>query len=298
LFAKVIVVYMKRSLKLSLAVLTLPVLVAIAVSLIARYHFSPASASSLTEPVEPKLFMPVIVKPFPKPPDGLYDLATYMVGDGRLYEVWRSVNDSQARHQTQVDGGKFFHTKGSEVSAEWEELWASSNYIYRGTDTSPGNGEYYTLREFGQYGSPWAPRFWNIGGIFERNPVVTFYRDSDCAQVNQGTHKTWLKFENFHSTYTFPGGITLNDVIELAWLLAPNADPVEKYYYAKFFGLVGWSSSDRGFSHISEIHAPGTRPDNTREIIDCLNKSGQPFGLDWAAPIAPLPPAYIEKLFK
>lgn len=289
---------MKRSLNFILALFIFSGLLVIAFSIIARDYRSPAIAASASEPPTVIIYMPLFTQQFAKPPDGVYDLATYMVGDGRLYEVWRSINNSQARHQTQIEGYKFFHTKGSEISAEWEELWASANYIYRGTDTSPGNGEYYTLREYGQYGSPWAPRFWHVGGIFERNPVVTFYRDTDCGQVNQGTHRTWLKFEEFYSTFTFPGGITLNGVVQLAWLLAPNAEPVERYYYAKNFGLVGWSSNDRGFSHISEIHAPGTRPDNNREIIACLNYSGQPYGLDWAAPIAPLPPAFVEKLLK
>jgi hypothetical protein len=84
--------------------------------------------------------------------------------------------------------------------------------------------------------------------------------------------------------------------VELAWLLAPNAEPIEKYYYAKNFGLVGWSSNDRGFSHISEIHVPGTRPDNNRETIDCLDTTGQANGINWSAPIEPLSPEFIEKM--
>jgi hypothetical protein len=243
------------------------------------------------------IYFPVFFKA-PKPPytgDG-FDLAEFMIGDGRLYEVWRSVNNSQARHQTQIDSSKFFHTKGNEIYAEWEELWATNKFIYRGTDTSPGSGQYYTLREFGQYGSPWAPRFWKVGKIFERNPLVTFYWKGDCSMVVQGTHRTWLKFEDYHPTFTFPSGITLEDVVQFAWLLSPNAQPTERYYYARGYGLVGWSSNDRGFSHISEIHAPGARPDNNRETIGCLDTSDFPEGIGPLSSIGPLPPPYIYRV--
>ncbi len=63
--------------------------------------------------------------------------------------------------------------------------------------------------------------------------------------------------------------------MQLAWLLEPNDPPEERYYYAEGYGLVGWWSRDRGMSYISEIHAPGARPDNTREEIPCLDRSPQ-----------------------
>ena len=86
------------------------------------------------EPV-PRVYLP-FVSNFN---DG-FDMANFIVGDGRLYEVWHS-SDNQARHQTQFEGERFYHTKG-ENSAEWEELWIDGNYVYRGTDTSPGSGLY------------------------------------------------------------------------------------------------------------------------------------------------------------
>jgi hypothetical protein len=45
---------------------------------------------------------------------------------------------------------------------------------------------------------------------------------------------------------------------------------LETYFYAKNFGLVGWKSHDGRESAVSEFHAPGTRPDNVREVIGCL----------------------------
>ena len=199
------------------------------------------------------------------------DILPFFLSNGRLYEVQHS-GGSQARHQTQGNETHFYHTKGNEWSAEWEELMADDNYIMRGTDTSPGNGQYYTLFDTpGTTGSKWAPRHWYVGGVYERNPLVVFYNKSNCGTVVSGTHRTWLKFVAYHESYTFQSGITLPDVIELAWLLAPDAAPTELYFYAKGYGLVGWGSNDRGFSYVSWVHEPGQRPDNTREKIACLN---------------------------
>lgn len=216
-----------------------------------------------------QVFFPIIFNRIYTP---TFDMVRFFVGDGRLYEVQHS-GGSQARHQTQVDGSLFFHTKGNEISAEWEELWYTGNYIYRGTDTSPGNGQYYTLRDAGMYGSTWAPRFWSPGGMFERNPLVTFYSKSDCSVDMSGYHRSWLLFEEYYSQYTFDSGIILEDVIQLAWLAQPGGTPLERYYYAEEYGLVAWWSSNNGMSYVSEIHEPGARPDNTREVIACLDQS-------------------------
>lgn len=285
---------MYRSLRIPFVILALMLFLALALSAIAQEQKPGLDlAEQQTEGIY-DIFMPVFVKSAKpvKTGDG-FDMAQFMIGDGRLYEVWQSINNSQARHQTQIEASKFFHTKNS----EWEELWATNNHIYRGTDTSPGNGQYYTLRDFEngnwRYGSRWAPRFWKVGDIYERNPLVTFYTKDGCNVVAQGTHKTWLKFEAYHQTFTFPSGITLDNVVQFAWLLSPNAQPTERYYYAQGYGLVGWSSNDRGFSHISEIHAPGARPDNTRENINCLNTSNYLTEIGPLTPIRPLPPPYI-----
>ncbi|HSM54830.1 MAG TPA: hypothetical protein VK879_01645 [Candidatus Sulfomarinibacteraceae bacterium] len=229
-----------------------------------------------------KSYLPMVHMAPLHPP---YDMVRFLVGDRRLYEVQHS-NGSQARHQTHVDGPTFFHTKGNEIKAEWEELWYTDHYIYRGTDTSPGNGQYYTLRDSGAYGSVWSPRKWNVGDAFERNPLVTFYQKSDCSVALEGTQRSWLVFETFHPTYTFDSGVTLDNVVQLAWRLTRNGSTIERYYYAEQYGLVGWWSNDRGMSYVSEVHPPGARPDNVREQISCLDKSPAPSSL---APIGPLP---------
>jgi len=230
---------------------------------------------------------------FMKIPTYTYDMADFMLGDGRLYEVWHS-NDSQARHQSQGVIERFYHTKGDEIKAEWEELWATEGFIMRGTDTSPGNDMYYTLRDDGQYGSRWSPRRWRPGDIYERNPHVTFYYKNNCQPVvgGNGMQQSWLRFEAYYPVYAFGSGIVLSNVIELAWLLQPNGQPVESYFYARDYGLVGWSSASNGYSYISEIHAPGARPDNTREVISCLDQS--PIVLD-RGDLEPLPPPFRAK---
>jgi hypothetical protein len=221
-------------------------------------------------------------------------MAQFLTGDGRLYEVQHSTGP-QARHQTQFESGRFFHTKGNESHAEWEELWATNKHIMRGTDTSPGNGHYYTLRDGGKYGSKWAPRIWEVGELFERNPQVTFYRKDNCSIVANGSQRSWLKFEAFHASFTFPGGIKLYNVVELQWLLEKKAEPTETYFYAEGYGLVGWRSNDRGFSYVSEIHEPGARPDNTMEQISCINPNNFPTPADPSIPFGPLPPPFRAK---
>jgi hypothetical protein len=244
-------------------------------------------------------YLPLIYNSQPRPLPTTLDLTLFMIGDGRLYEV-RHQDGSQERIQTQIDGGRFFHVKG-ENDGKWEELWATAEYIYRGTDTSPaddhvtGKEQYYTLRENGQYGSPWVPRYWKVGQIFERNPLVSFYNKENCAYDEGGTQQSWLEFIAYYPTYNFPGpipgGITLTNVIQLAWLLAPESSPIEYYYYAQYFGLVGWSNNDGKEAYISEIHTPeNPRPPNIREEIPCLDTSGQPDQLLPGVPIGILPP--------
>lgn len=232
--------------------------------------------------------------PSPTPSTTGYDMTKYMIGDSRIYMV-RFSDGSQARHQTQTEGVRFWHTKGNEILAEWEELWSDAYYIYRGTDTSPGNREYYTLFENGTKGSKWSPRYWKIGDVFERNPYVVFSKKSDCQTVRSGSARTWLKFEAYYKSYTFPTGRTLPDVVQLAWLLTPNSEPEERYYYAKDYGLVGWSSQSRGFSSITpEILGPEI-PDNRREVIGCLNGAlNQPLVFTPELDSGPLPEEYVR----
>ena len=111
--------------------------------------------------------------------------------------------------------------------------------------------------------------------MFERRPFVVFFRKSNCTVVEDGFQPSWLRFEAYYPAYTFQSGITLRNVVELTWLLEKDGEPIESYFYAEGYGLVGWGSADRGFSYVSWLHEPGQRPDNKREVIGCLSRSGQ-----------------------
>lgn len=258
------------------------------------------------EPPSYSFYLPVIMAPH------IYDMVQFMSvdtpeGKGPLYEVMQKIggHESQARHQTQVVGERFYHTKGNEIKAEWEQLWADDHFIYRGTDTSPGNNQYYTLYASHEDGTPpgsaWSPRFWQVGELYERNPFVVFYYKSDCTVVMNGGspvsgyQRTWLRFEAFYPSYTFESGITLDNVVELTWLLSPDGNPIESYFYAEGFGLVGWGSSDRGYSYINEEHQPGQRPDNTRETIQCLDATPSLLRRSLLLNTGPLPYDYRVK---
>jgi hypothetical protein len=227
-------------------------------------------SAAATVAAAPRAFLP-----FLSVDKGPFDMADFIVGDGRLYEVWQYIastkSETQARHQTQFEAERFYHTKGNELHAEWEELWMDDQFVYRGTDTSPGGGLYYTLRDNGQYGSKWSPRYWRVGDVFERDPWVTFYDKSNCAVNAEFPQRTWLRFSAYYPQLTLGSGIVVQQAVAFDWLLAPDGEPVERYYYARDFGLVGWEDNQGDFSYVSEVHDPGARPDNTREVIGCLD---------------------------
>lgn len=195
------------------------------------------------------------------------DLLPYICGDGRLYEV-RNAQGGQERFQSQAIGNIFYQTKNS----QWEMLGFDEDHIYRYIDTSPGGGRFYELSENGQPGSHWIPRFWRPGESYTRSRRVQFYRKNDCAPLpeNSGNVTDTMRFVKRFASYTFRTGIVLQDVIKLEWV-----NGGELYYYARGYGLCAWERLHQDpntpqWSAISEIHAPGARPSNEREKIDCL----------------------------
>ncbi|MCZ7540832.1 MAG: NBR1-Ig-like domain-containing protein [Anaerolineae bacterium] len=205
-------------------------------------------------------------------PSQTYDMLEFLRGDGRVYELacdW--IGGARQRVQTQTEGAKFYHVKHS----EWEELWADEHFIYRGTDTSPGGGEVYTLTENGQYGSPWIPRKMTVGVPFQRMPQVVFRRKSDGTAVPGKTfvHVTWVALEAVHKTFTLSSGVTLKDVAVLAAYEdaggRPQPTPFERYYYARGYGLVAWEGAI-GRSVLVHEFAPGSLPSQGREMLPWL----------------------------
>ncbi len=225
---------------------------------------------------------PFLVRVIVESPSNAVDILPYMKGDGRLYEMKHFFHNGQGqqRVQTQIAGNKFYHVKNS----EWEELWSDANFIYRGTDTSPGNGNFYRLSENGKHGSRWVPRKMTVGQTFRRRPLVTLQRKDNCQRlsVGSGFHDTWIKLEKVLDEMVLPDvqnrdgrGIKVKNVIVFAGMHAAGNVPgavFERYYYAQKFGLVMWEGLDTGHngrSFMVEQHKPGDRPNNVRERLKC-----------------------------
>jgi murein DD-endopeptidase MepM/ murein hydrolase activator NlpD len=201
--------------------------------------------------------------PPPPAPSGrpTFDLLAYLCGDGRLYEVGGT--GGQERFQTQREGHRFFITK----NANWEELWADSDYIWRGFDTSPDNKRYYLQWEDGREGARWANRRMQVGETFTGfGHNVQFYLKRDCSRsaLNSGRATNQTTLVAHHDAMTW-NNITIRDVIELKGI------GQERYFFARGFGLVGWAAP-WGQSGVAEVHAPGARPDNVRLRIPCLTR--------------------------
>ncbi len=205
-------------------------------------------------------------------PNQVYSMLPFIRGDGRLYELqYTWSGGGRQRIQTQIEGDRFYHVKGS----EWEELWADDHFICRGTDTSPGGGEVYTLFDHGEYGSAWVPLKMSVGVPFRRSPNVVFRRKSDGSNVpnKQYFDITWITLEAVQKTHRFDSGIELENVAVLAAFLddngKPKSVPFERYYYAEKYGLVGWEG-DPGHSFIaSELTG---QPNLVREAIPWLKR--------------------------
>ena len=288
------------------------VMEATSVGAVSSDRASSAHASLLQD--DPPTYLSYLPFVIWSPPE-VYDLTRYLKGDGRLYNVHFQASDfeAQARHQTQIDGDRFYQTKGNEFHAEWEELWDDADFVYRGTDTSPGTDPntgrvmYYTLYEsFDEYlrgnpGSRWSERHMSVGELYFRKPYVVFFNKDDCSLVVGGQYSdpSWLLFQTLHESYTFDSGITLNNVVELAWMLGNENGPTqpadEVYFYAEDYGLVGWKKSSNGWkSEINEELGPDV-PDNNPERIDCLNStSNSPQSWSPKLLTGPLPEPYAS----
>ncbi|MBL8132537.1 MAG: hypothetical protein JNL42_11825 [Anaerolineae bacterium] len=207
------------------------------------------------------------------------DLLEYLRGDGRLYEIvnnWSSQAEVMQTHR-ETDGELqvFYHVKNS----QWEELWADEVFIYRGTDTSPGNGEVYTLTEKDTYGSVWCPRLMRIGDAFRRSPTVTFRRKNDGQPIADKApfqQITWLRLIAVHDRFKFASGIELPNVAELHGYVdnggKPTAAAFEKYWYAKAYGLVAWEDPNSTWkSWIAQVFTPETMTQRVREQLAWLS---------------------------
>jgi hypothetical protein len=164
------------------------------------------------------------------------------------------------RQQLQRDGQLSYVTKNS----QWERRFIGENGIFLQMDSSPGDGEYYKVE--GQ----WLPRQWRPGETFTRTERVTFFRKSDCQPVPSKpayTSTSAIRFEKVHANFTTLGGVTLANVIELAWIVNGAID--ERYFYAPHLGLCQWEKHDGRRSWAVQRIPLGQQGNNVREVLPC-----------------------------
>ena len=207
------------------------------------------------EPARPYTsHVPVVVTPSNS--TGL-DMLAYLKGDGRAYMVQHPSGASEKFRTVTEPNSRFKQLKNS----QWEEFWHTPDYIWRGVDTSPGDGQYYRQFEADSGGARWCPRFMAVGQTWIA-PVphtVQTYDKADCRPVEHhrnGTATNRLTLVARHERMTW-GGVTVDDVIEVV------SSTGETMYFGRGYGLVAWSSA-WGSSAIAHV-LPPSEADNEPE---------------------------------
>ncbi len=217
---------------------------------------------------EPLTTQPPKPEPRPKPPGvKKFDVWAYIVGKPGFAHGVRSHDSAGNEHNetvTTIDrNGRKLFVKNGVFETIWLEDWQGEPYIWRGLDTSPGNGRMYTVWLDGREGSPWCPRYMSIGEKWEapREHWVQFYHinSGQMSAANSGRWRNRIKFYAHYPEMAFVNGVKIKDVIKLGW------DGGEKYYYARDRGLVGWAREHHDphtpqQSGVSEVHSIGSRP--------------------------------------
>lgn len=217
----------------------------------------------ISDVIDPTLYMhPAVsldISPPVPPPGNTYDLLDYMRGDGRQYEL-QYTWDGGGTHpcQTQRNNSVFYNVKGG---GEYEECYYDEKYIYRGIDTSEAPDKYYTQNTGNIYGAMWAKRRMAIGEAVTKSPLIIHCWKDGCRERLRGQPTDRLTLVRHYDSFRFDSGITLDDVVYLEW------NQGEGYFYARSFGLVGFTFSG-GKSYISEIYHD--RPDLQRQSIPCF----------------------------
>jgi hypothetical protein len=189
------------------------------------------------------------------------DLLPYLMGAARyarrgpLYEI-----NTGERFQVQRDEREervFYLTKNS----QWEQFAYDDDHIYRGLDTSPGGDRFYVQYEPDSYFARWLPRWMRPGETWTGpGHRVQFYdkRTGQPSAANSGPAVNRATFVKRYDSAVF-NGIQIPDVIEV------HANG-ERYWFGRDIGMIAWGS-EWGKSAITEMHAPGARPDNVRETL-------------------------------
>lgn len=185
----------------------------------------------------------------------------------------------------------------TQKNGEYEELWYDDTYIYRGADTSRApEGDIYSHFSGDRYGAPWAPRWWKKGDVFKRTPDVRVFRLSDGTVLQYDRHViSYLKFVEYHKRYTFSSGITVENVAEVLWLAADMKTQIERYFYARDIGPVGFYYLPGG-GYNSEIALyPSSKPMPARRDIPWFARYRPALPPLAAAPTPPSPTPALPK---
>ncbi len=177
---------------------------------------------------------------------------------GQLFMLKNNWGAGDERCQLQSDPNVSYVTKNQ----AYEQRVIDNSYIDLKMDTSPGNGEYYTVT------GHWLPRYMSPSQVFTRSETITFRYKSNCQPVPSKptyTATTTITFDKHHSNWTCPeSNITLQDVIELSWFAGGRVD--ERYWFANGLGLVRWEKYSGQKSWIHELVPVGTQGNNVKEI--------------------------------
>jgi murein DD-endopeptidase MepM/ murein hydrolase activator NlpD len=194
----------------------------------------------------------------------MYDLRQYLYGEpGHQHELKNTWGDGFERVQTHYIGRRRYLVK----NALWEAMYSDGQFECREVDTSPEPGQCYELNDPNRAtGSAWVPTFMPLHRTYKRAPKVTFRYSSTGAPVPRKapyTDVTHIEIVAHHDTWQAPGGISVNDVLEIVVYRDNGGKPgeeIERYWYARGMGLVAWKGS-LGRSFITKIYTPGQMPD-------------------------------------
>ncbi len=218
------------------------------VVVLARRVGQPDAPQGNPEP-PPTVYVPVVTGGREVPPSGAVDLLPYLRGDGRAYMV-RHPSGAQEKFRTvDLGGGRWLQLKNS----QWEEFRADGQYIYRGADTSAGDGQYYRQFEDGSEWARWCPRYMTIGQSWAA-PVphtVQTYDKGDCRPVDHhrnGRATNALSLAARYERMTF-SGVVIEDVIEL------RTHTGERMFWGRGWGLCAWKSA-WGSSEVVQVLPP------------------------------------------
>lgn len=201
--------------------------------------------------------VPIVVGGREVPPTGAFDLLDYLRGDGRAYMVQHPSGAQEKFRTVNTGDGGWLQLKNS----QWEQFWLDDGMIFRGIDTSPGEGQFYRQFEDGREGARWCPRYMTVGQSW-RAPVqhrVQTYWKGDCSEADHhrnGRATNGLRLAARHERMTW-NGIGIDDVIEL------QTHTGERMFFGRAWGLVAWSSA-WGNSAISHV-LPPEQADNMPE---------------------------------